>query len=121
MRPLRACNLVQLGGELVEPPAFRKTQRGETLCLLKLRVTESWAEGGATNLRESVHHFTVLLSGQAHIDLAHEQLEQGSWVQLTGRLYKQKLTPARGVERWVTNIEVPDSGKLERIAADELE
>lgn len=102
-------NQVQLIGNLGAGPEVKTSAAGQVFVTFSLATTEKWTDkAGARKEATEWHRVVVFAAGLCSV--AEKYLKKGSKVFVQGRLQTKKWTDDQGVERWSTEVVLPQVG-----------
>ncbi len=101
-------NRVELIGNLGRDPEIRHTSAGEKVVSLSVATSIKWKKDGVTHEKTEWHR--VVIFNQTLARVAEEYLRKGSRAYFMGRLATHKWTDKQGIDRWTTEIVVPNFG-----------
>ncbi len=101
-------NRVEIIGNLGRDPEIRHTNAGEKVVSLSVATSIKWKKDGVTHEKTEWHR--VVIFNQALAGVAEQYLRKGSRAYFMGRLSTHKWTDKQGIDRWTTEIVVPNFG-----------
>ena len=101
-------NKVIVVGNLGRDPESRQTQAGKPICNFTLATSETWKDRQTGERRERVEWHRVVIFNEHLAEIAQRYLHKGSKVYLEGQLQTRKWTDQSGVERYTTEVVLPN-------------
>lgn len=115
-------NKAQLIGNLGADPEIRHTQAGDKVCNLSIATSESWTDKNSGQKKERTEWHRVTIFNVHIAEFAEKYLKKGNKVFLEGEIRTRKWNDDKGVDRYSTEIVVPNFGgeliSLEKPARD---
>ncbi len=103
-------NKVTLIGNLGRDPEIRSQNNGDTVTNLALATNDRWTYRETGEKKERTEWHRVVIFNQHIAKVASDYLKKGSKVYLEGELRTRKWTDDKGVEKYVTEVVLPNFG-----------
>ncbi len=100
-------NKVTLIGNLGKDPEIRLTQTGNKLASFSLATTERWKDRQTNEYVSKTEWHRVTVFNQNLADVCEKYIKKGQQIYLEGTLQTRKYTDSNGIERYVTEVVVP--------------
>ncbi|MEN8237255.1 MAG: single-stranded DNA-binding protein [Pseudomonadota bacterium] len=100
-------NKVQLIGNLGRDPEMRQTQDGRKIATFSLATTETWKDRMTGERRERTEWHRVVIFNEKLAEIAEQYLRKGTKIYLEGQLQTRKWTDQQGVEKYTTEVVLP--------------
>lgn len=109
---MSSLNKVCLIGNLGKDPEVRNMQNGGRIANLSIATSERWRDQGGERHEKTEWHRVVIFNDKLS-EIAQRYLRKGSKVYLEGKLQTRKWTDQKGVERYSTEVVLPNyDGKI---------
>lgn len=105
----RGINKVIILGTLGQDPEVKYMPSGGAVCNLSLATSEQWNDKSTGEKKEQTEWHRVVIFGKL-AEVAAEYLRKGSQVYIEGQLRTSKWTDSNGVDRYTTEIVIPQIG-----------
>ena len=103
-------NKVQLIGNLGQDPDIRTMANGSPVANLSLATNERWKDKATGEKKERSEWHRVVIFNENIAKVAQNYLRKGSKVYLEGKLQTRKWTDSQGVEKYTTEVVIPQFG-----------
>ncbi len=100
-------NKVTLIGNLGKDPEIRFTQTGNKLASFSLATTERWKDKQTNEYVSKTEWHRVTVFNQNLADVCEKYIKKGQQVYLEGTLQTRKYTDNNNIERYVTEVVIP--------------
>lgn len=107
---MSSLNKVQLIGRLGKDPEVRATQDGKTIVTMSVATSERWTDKSNGEKKEKTEWHRVVIFNDNLAKVAEKYLRKGSQVYLEGKLQTRKWTDNAGVDKYTTEVVVPQFG-----------
>lgn len=105
----RGVNKVIIVGTLGNDPEVKYSASGSAIANLSVATSEQWKDKQTGEKKEQTEWHRVVIFGKL-AEVAGEYLRKGSQVYIEGQLRTRKWTDSNGVERYTTEIVIPQIG-----------
>lgn len=105
----RGVNKVIILGALGQDPEVRYLPNGGAVTNISVATSESWNDKQSGEKKEQTEWHRVVIFGKL-AEVAGEYLRKGSQVYFEGQLRTRKWTDANGVDKYTTEIVIPQMG-----------
>lgn len=105
----RGVNKVIIVGTLGNDPEVRYSASGSAIANLSVATSEQWKDKQTGEKKEQTEWHRVVIFGKL-AEFAAEYLRKGSQVYIEGQLRTRKWTDSNGVDRYTTEIVIPQMG-----------
>lgn len=105
----RGINKVIILGTLGQDPEVKYMPSGGAVCNLSLATSEQWNDKATGEKKEQTEWHRVVIFGKL-AEVAGEYLRKGSQVYIEGQLRTRKWTDSNGVDKYTTEIVIPQMG-----------
>lgn len=105
----RGVNKVIILGTLGQDPEVRYLPNGGAVANISVATSESWNDKQTGEKKEQTEWHRVVIFGKL-AEVAGEYLRKGSQVYFEGQLRTRKWTDANGVDKYTTEIVIPQMG-----------
>lgn len=105
----RGVNKVIIVGTLGNDPEVKYAASGSAIANLSVATSEQWKDKQTGEKKEQTEWHRVVIFGKL-AEVAGEYLRKGSQVYIEGQLRTRKWTDSNGVERYTTEIVIPQMG-----------
>jgi len=105
----RGVNKVIIVGTLGNDPEVKYSASGSAIANLSIATSEQWRDKQTGEKKEQTEWHRVVIFGKL-AEVAGEYLSKGSQVYIEGQLRTRKWTDSNGVDRYTTEIVIPQMG-----------
>lgn len=105
----RGVNKVIIVGTLGNDPEVKYSASGSAIANLSVATSEQWKDKQTGEKKEQTEWHRVVIFGKL-AEVAGEYLRKGSQVYIEGQLRTRKWTDSNGVDRYTTEIVIPQIG-----------
>lgn len=105
----RGVNKVIIVGTLGNDPEVKYSASGSAIANLSVATSEQWKDKQTGEKKEQTEWHRVVIFGKL-AEVAAEYLRKGSQVYIEGQLRTRKWTDSNGVDRYTTEIVIPQMG-----------
>ena len=105
----RGVNKVIIVGTLGNDPEVKYSASGSAIANLSVATSEQWRDKQTGEKKEQTEWHRVVIFGKL-AEVAGEYLRKGSQVYIEGQLRTRKWTDSNGVDRYTTEIVIPQIG-----------
>lgn len=105
----RGVNKVIIVGTLGNDPEVKYSASGSAIANLSVATSEQWKDKQTGEKKEQTEWHRIVIFGKL-AEVAGEYLRKGSQVYIEGQLRTRKWTDSNGVERYTTEIVIPQMG-----------
>lgn len=105
----RGVNKVIIVGTLGNDPEVKYSASGSAIANLSVATSEQWKDKQTGENKEQTEWHRVVIFGKL-AEVAGEYLRKGSQVYIEGQLRTRKWTDSNGVDRYTTEIVIPQMG-----------
>ena len=105
----RGVNKVIIVGTLGNDPEVKYSASGSAIANLSVATSEQWKDKQTGEKKEQTEWHRVVIFGKL-AEVAGEYLHKGSQVYIEGQLRTRKWTDSNGVDRYTTEIVIPQMG-----------
>jgi single-strand DNA-binding protein len=105
-------NKVTLIGNLGKDPELRTTSDGKQVATFSVATSESWTDRRSGDRMGSTEWHRIVVWNEHLVKVAGDYLKKGSKVYLEGKLQTRKWKDGNGVERYATEIVLPNFGGI---------
>lgn len=105
----RGVNKVIIVGTLGSDPEVKYSASGSAIANLSVATSEQWKDKQTGEKKEQTEWHRVVIFGKL-AEVAGEYLRKGSQVYIEGQLRTRKWTDSNGVDRYATEIVIPQMG-----------
>lgn len=105
----RGVNKVIIVGTLGNDPEVKYSASGSAIASLSVATSEQWKDKQTGEKKEQTEWHRVVIFGKL-AEVAGEYLRKGSQVYIEGQLRTRKWTDSNGVDRYTTEIVIPQMG-----------
>lgn len=105
----RGVNKVIIVGTLGNDPEVKYSASGSAIANLSIATSEQWKDKQTGEKKEQTEWHRVVIFGKL-AEVAGEYLRKGSQVYIEGQLRTRKWTDSNGVDRYTTEIVIPQMG-----------
>lgn len=105
----RGVNKVIIVGTLGNDPEVKYSASGSAIANLSVATSEQWKDKQTGEKKEQTEWHRVVIFGKP-AEVAGEYLRKGSQVYIEGQLRTRKWTDSNGVDRYTTEIVIPQMG-----------
>lgn len=105
----RGVNKVIIVGTLGNDPEVKYSASGSAIANLSVATSERWKDKQTGEKKEQTEWHRVVIFGKL-AEVAAEYLRQGSQVYIEGQLRTRKWTDSNGVDKYTTEIVIPQMG-----------
>lgn len=105
----RGVNKVIIVGTLGNDPEVKYSASGSAIANLSVATSEQWKDKQTGEKKEQTEWHRVVIFGKL-AEVAGEYLRKGSQVYIEGQLRTRKWTDSNGVDRYTTEIVIPQVG-----------
>lgn len=105
----RGVNKVIIVGTLGNDPEVKYSASGSAIANLSVATSEQWKDKQTGEKKEHTEWHRVVIFGKP-AEVAAEYLRKGSQVYIEGQLRTRKWTDSNGVDRYTTEIVIPQMG-----------
>lgn len=105
----RGVNKVIIVGALGNDPEIKHLASGSAIANLSIATSEQWRDKQTGEKKEQTEWHRVVIFGKL-AEVAGEYLRKGSQVYIEGQLRTRKWTDNNGVDRYTTEIVIPQMG-----------
>lgn len=105
----RGVNKVIIVGTLGNDPEVKYSASGSAIANLSVATSEQWKDKQTGEKKEQTEWHRVVIFGKS-AEVAGEYLRKGSQVYIEGQLRTRKWADSNGVERYTTEIVIPQIG-----------
>lgn len=105
----RGVNKVIIVGTLGNDPEVKYSASGSAIANLSVATSEQWKDKQTGEKKEQTEWHRVVIFGKL-AEVAGEYLSKGSQVYIEGQLRTRKWTDSNGVDRYTTEIVIPQMG-----------
>ena len=105
----RGVNKVIIVGTLGNDPEVKYSASGSAIANLSVATSEQWKDKQTGEKKEQTEWHRVVIFGKL-AEVAGEYLRKGSQVYIEGQLRTRKWTDSNGVEKYTTEIVIPQMG-----------
>jgi len=107
---MSSVNKVILVGNLGRDPEMRRTMNGGVIANLSIATSESWKSKATGAKQERTEWHRVVCFNEGLCKVIEKYLHKGSKVYIEGKLQTRKWTDQQGVERYTTEVVLPQFG-----------
>ena len=105
----RGVNKVIIVGTLGNDPEVKYSASGSAIANLSVATSEQWKDKQTGEKKEQAEWHRIVIFGKL-AEVAGEYLRKGSQVYIEGQLRTRKWTDSNGVDRYTTEIVIPQMG-----------
>ena len=105
----RGVNKVIIVGTLGNDPEVKYSASGSAVANLSVATSEQWKDKQTGEKKEQTEWHRVVIFGKL-AEVAGEYLRKGSQVYIEGQLRTRKWTDSKGIDRYTTEIVIPQMG-----------
>lgn len=105
----RGVNKVIIVGTLGNDPELKYSTSGSAIANLSVATSEQWKDKQTGEKKEQTEWHRVVIFGKP-AEVAAEYLRKGSQVYIEGQLRTRKWTDSNGVDKYTTEIVIPQIG-----------
>lgn len=105
----RGVNKVIIFGTLGNDPEVKYSASGSAIANLSVATSEQWKDKQTGEKKEQTEWHRVVIFGKL-AEVAAEYLRKGSQVYIEGQLRTRKWSDSNGVDRYTTEIIIPQMG-----------
>ena len=105
----RGVNKVIIVGTLGNDPEVKYSASGSSIANLSVATSEQWKDKQTGEKKEQPEWHRVVIFGKL-AEIAGEYLRKGSQVYIEGQLRTRKWTDSNGVDKYTTEIVIPQMG-----------
>lgn len=105
----RGVNKVIIVGTLGNDPEVKYSASGSAIANLSVATSEQWKDKQTGEKKEHTEWHRVVIFGKL-AEVAGEYLRKGSQVYIEGQLRTRKWTDSNGVDKYTTEIVIPQMG-----------
>nr|UWI41126.1 MAG: Single-strand binding protein family protein [Bacteriophage sp.] len=105
----RGVNKVIIVGTLGNDPEVKYSASGSSIANLSVATSEQWKDKQTGEKKEQTEWHRVVIFGKL-AEIAGEYLRKGSQVYIEGQLRTRKWTDSNGVDKYTTEIVIPQIG-----------
>ncbi len=105
----RGVNKVIIVGTLGNDPEVKYSASGSAIANLSIATSEQWRDKQTGEKKEQTEWHRVVIFGKL-AEVAGEYLRKGSQVYIEGQLRTRKWADNNGVDRYTTEIVIPQMG-----------
>lgn len=105
----RGVNKVIIVGTLGNDPEVKYSASGSAIANLSVATSEQWKDKQTGEKKEQTEWHRVVIFGKL-AEVAGEYLRKGSQVYIEGHLRTRKWSDSNGVDRYTTEIVIPQMG-----------
>ena len=105
----RGVNKVIIVGTLGNDPEVKYSASGSAIANLSVATSEQWKDKQTGEKKEQTEWHRVVIFGKL-AEVAGEYLRKGSQVYIDGQLRTRKWSDSNGVDRYTTEIVIPQMG-----------
>ncbi|HDR2841047.1 TPA: single-stranded DNA-binding protein [Salmonella enterica subsp. enterica serovar Derby] len=105
----RGVNKVIIVGTLGNDPEVKYSASGSAIANLSVATSEQWKDKQTGEKKEQTEWHRVVIFGKP-AEVAGEYLRKGSQVYIEGQLRTRKWSDSNGVDRYTTEIVIPQIG-----------
>nr|UWG25982.1 MAG: Single-strand binding protein family protein [Bacteriophage sp.] len=105
----RGVNKVIIVGTLGNDPEVKYSASGSSIANLSVATSEQWKDKQTGEKKEQTEWHRVVIFGKL-AEIAGEYLRKGSQVYIEGQLRTRKWTDSNGVDKYTTEIVIPQMG-----------
>ena len=105
----RGVNKVIIVGTLGNDPEVKYSASGSAIANLSVATSEQWKDKQTGEKKEQTEWHRVVIFGK-FAEVAGEYLRKGSQVYIEGQLRTRKWADSNGVDRYTTEIVIPQMG-----------
>ena len=105
----RGVNKVIIVGTLGNDPEVKYSASGSAIANLSVATSEQWKDKQTGEKKEQTEWHRVVIFGKL-AEVAGEYLRKGSQVYIEGQLRTRKWTDSNGVDKYTTEIVIPQIG-----------
>lgn len=105
----RGVNKVIIVGTLGNDPEVKYSASGSAIANLSIATSERWKDKQTGEKKEQTEWHRVVIFGKP-AEVAGEYLRKGSQVYIEGQLRTRKWTDSNGVDKYTTEIVIPQMG-----------
>lgn len=105
----RGVNKVIIVGTLGNDPEVKYSASGSSIANLSVATSEQWKDKQTGEKKEQTEWHRVVIFGKL-AEIAGEYLRKGSQVYIEGQLLTRKWTDSNGVDKYTTEIVIPQMG-----------
>lgn len=105
----RGVNKVIIVGTLGNDPEVKYSASGSAIANLSVATSEQWKDKQTGEKKEQTEWHRVVIFGKL-AEVAGEYLRKGSQVYIEGQLRTRKWSDSNGVDRYTTEIVIPQMG-----------
>lgn len=105
----RGVNKVIIVGTLGNDPEVKYSASGSAIAKLSVATSDQWKDKQTGEKKEQTEWHRVVIFGKP-AEVAGEYLRKGSQVYIEGQLRTRKWADSNGVERYTTEIVIPQIG-----------
>lgn len=103
-------NKATIIGNLGRDPEIRRNNNGDSIASLSIATSEQWRDKHSGEKKERTEWHRVTIFNSALAEIAETYLKKGMTVYLEGQLQTRKWTDQQGIERYTTEIVLPNFG-----------
>lgn len=105
----RGVNKVIIVGTIGNDPEVKYSASGSSIANLSVATSEQWKDKQTGEKKEQTEWHRVVIFGKL-AEIAGEYLRKGSQVYIEGQLRTRKWTDSNGVDKYTTEIVIPQMG-----------
>lgn len=105
----RGVNKVIIVGTLGNDPEVKYSASGSAIANLSVATSEQWKDKQTGEKKEQTEWHRIVIFGKL-AEVAGEYLRKGSQVYIEGQLRTRKWTDSNGVDKYTTEIVIPQIG-----------
>lgn len=105
----RGVNKVIIVGTLGNDPEVKYSASGSAIANLSVATSEQWKDKQTGEKKEQTEWHRVVIFGKL-AEVAGEYLRKGSQIYIEGQLRTRKWTDSNGVDKYTTEIVIPQMG-----------
>lgn len=105
----RGVNKVIIVGTIGNDPEVKYSASGSSIANLSVATSEQWKDKQTGEKKEQTEWHRVVIFGKL-AEIAGEYLRKGSQVYIEGQLRTRKWTDRNGVDKYTTEIVIPQMG-----------
>ncbi|MCW2077899.1 UNVERIFIED_ORG: single-strand DNA-binding protein [Bradyrhizobium japonicum] len=106
-------NKVIILGRLGKDPEIRRTQEGKEVANLSVATGERYKDKRSGEMKEKTEWHNIVVWNENTVKFIDNNLKKGDQVYLVGKLQTRKWTDQSGVEKYSTEIVVPQFAQTE--------
>ena len=103
-------NQVQLIGNVGQAPEIRSTQTGSNVATISIATSESWKDKSSGEKKEKTEWHRIVVFGSLVDSVVAKYVHKGSRIYIQGQLQTRKWTDNSGVEKYTTEVVIPQYG-----------